>query len=44
LKSASESGNSVNICLGYEDLCGEDIIALAKSQVHRMTKAYENGT
>ena len=28
--------------LGYNDLCGDDILALTKSQVNGMTKAYNN--
>jgi len=33
----------MSIRLGYEDLCGSDVLALNNSQVNRMTKAYENG-
>ena len=33
----------VSIRLGYEDLCGSDVIALTNSQVNRMTKAYQDG-
>jgi len=43
LKWAIESKGPVSIRLGYEDLEGNDILALTNSQVNRMTKAYENG-
>jgi len=43
LKHALEHGEPVSIRLGYNDLCGDDILALTNSQVNRMTKAYENG-
>ena len=29
--------------LSYEDLCGDDVLALTKLQVNRMTKAYQSG-
>ena len=43
LKQAIESKDPVSIRLGYEDLEGNDILALTNSQVNRMTKAYESG-
>ena len=33
----------VSICLGHEDLKGDDILAVTKSQANKMTKAHENG-
>ena len=29
--------------LSYEDLCGDDVLAVTKLQVNRMTKAYQSG-
>jgi len=43
LKRAIMSKGPVSIRLGYEDLEGNDILALTDSQVNRMTKAYDNG-
>jgi len=43
LKRAIESKSPVSIRLGFEDLCGNDILALTNAQVNRMAKAYENG-
>jgi len=43
LKQAIESKCPVSIRLGFEDLKGNEILALTNSQVNRMTKAYENG-
>jgi len=43
LKQAIESKCPVSIRLSYEDLEGNDHLALTNSQVNRMTKAYENG-
>jgi len=43
LKQAIELTGPLRIRLGYEDLKGNDILALTNSQVNRMTKAYENG-
>ena len=42
-KQAIESKGPMSMRLGYEDLEGNDILALTNSQVNRMTKAYENG-
>jgi len=39
IKRAWEHGDPVSIHLGYNDLCGDDILALTNSQVNRMTKA-----
>jgi len=33
----------VSIRLGYEDLCGNDVLTLTNLQVNRMTKAYQDG-
>ena len=42
IKKAIESNSKfITIRLGYTDLCGEDVIALTKSQVDRLVKAYE---
>ena len=43
LKHALEHGEPVSIRLGYNDLCGDDILALTNAQINRITKAYENG-
>jgi len=42
LQHAVDTKSPVRIRLGYEDLCGSDVLALTNSQVNRMTKAYEN--
>jgi len=42
-KHAVDAKSPVSIRLGYEDLCGRDVIALTNSQVNRMTKAYQDG-
>jgi len=42
-KRAIESNSPVSIRLGFEDWCGNDILALTNAQVNRMAKAYENG-
>ena len=42
IKKAIESnGKFITIRFGYTDLYGEDVIALTKSQVDRVVKAYE---
>ena len=42
LKKAFESNcESITICFKFSDLYGEDVIALTKSQVDRIVKAYE---
>jgi len=33
----------VSFRLSYEDFCGDDVLALTKLQVNRMTKAYQSG-
>ena len=43
LQTALHVGGPVSIRLGHEDLNGEDVIALTKSQVDRLAKAYESG-
>ena len=41
-KKAIESNSKfITIRFGYNDLYGEDVIALTKSQVDRLVKAYE---
>ena len=42
IKKAIESNSKfITICFGFTDLYGEDVIALTKSQVDRLVKAYE---
>ena len=42
IKKAFESNSKfITIRFGYTDLYGEDVIALTKSQVHRLVMAYE---
>jgi len=43
LKHAVDTKSPVSIRVGYEDLCGSDVLALTNSQVNRMTKAYQDG-
>ncbi|WAQ98599.1 hypothetical protein MAR_022972 [Mya arenaria] len=43
LKSALQSGEAVSIRLSHLDLNGEDVLAITKAQVTKMTKAYQNG-
>ena len=43
LHEALQTGGPVSIRLGHEDLNGEDILALTKSQVNKLSKAYESG-
>lgn len=43
LKSGLQSGEAVSIKLSHHDLSGEDILALTKAQVTKMTKAYQDG-
>ena len=43
LKHVVDTKSPVSLCLGYEDLCGSDVLALTNSQVNRMTKAYQDG-
>jgi len=42
LKHVVDTKSPVSIRLGYEDLCGNYVIALTNSQVNRMTKAYQD--
>jgi len=37
-----ENENPMSVRLSYEGLCGDDVLALTKSQMNRMTKAYNN--
>ena len=42
IKKAFESNSrSITIRFKFSDLHGEDVIGLAKSQVHRLVEAYE---
>ena len=43
LQSALHEGGPVSIRIGYEDLNGEDVLALTKSQVTKITKACRGG-
>ena len=43
LHNALQVGGPVSIHLGYDDLDGEDVLALTNSQVTKITKAYEGG-
>ena len=43
LQSALQEGGPVSIHIGYEDLNGEDVLALTKSQVTKIAKAYRGG-
>ena len=44
LKKAIESGShSVTIRLNHDDLIGGDVLALTKSQINKLAKAYESG-
>ena len=43
LQSALQVGGPVSIRLGHEDLNGEDVLALTKAQVTKITKAYQSG-
>ena len=42
VKRALESENGVSIRLGYEDMTGEDVLALTERQRKKLAKAYEN--
>jgi len=43
LKHAVYTNSPVSIRLGYEYLCGSDVLALTNSQLNRITKAFQNG-
>ena len=43
LKRALEAGSPVSIRVGFEDLCGRNLLALTKSQVNKMTIGYQSG-
>ena len=44
LQHAIKAGcSAVSICLGHEDLQGNDILAITNAQAKKMTKAHENG-
>ena len=43
LQSALQVGGPVSIRLGHEELNGEDVLALTKAQVTKITKAYQSG-
>jgi len=42
VKRALESENGVSIRLGYDDMTGEDVLALTQRQKEKLVKAYEN--
>ena len=45
LQHAIKAGSSaVSIHLGHEDLKGNDILAITRSQAKKLVKAHENGT
>jgi len=43
LKHAVDTKSPASIRLGYEDLCGSDVLALTNLQMNRRTKAYQDG-
>ena len=43
LQTALQTGGPVSIRLGYEDLQGEDVLALTNSQINKLAKAYKSG-
>ncbi len=43
LQTALQTGGPVSIRLSHEDLNGEEVLALTKSQVNKLAKAYESG-
>ena len=43
LQTALQVGGPVSIRLGHEDLNGEDVLALTKAQVTKISKAYQSG-
>ena len=43
LQNALQTHGPVSIRLDHEDLNGDDILALTKSQLNKLTKAYESG-
>ena len=43
IQNALRTGGPVNIRLSYEDLDGQDVLALTSTQVNRIAKAYEGG-
>jgi len=42
LKHVLEHGEPLSIRLGYNDLCGDDILALTNAQINKMTEAFQN--
>lgn len=42
-RALSNSADSVTIKLGHEDLNGDDVIALTKTQINKLARAYEAG-
>ena len=44
IKKAIQSGSVVNLKLSYQDLDGEHVLALTKTQVNKIVKVYTNGT
>ena len=43
LQNALQDNKPIGIRLSYDDLNGDDVLALTKSQVDKIKKAYENG-
>ena len=43
IRQALQNGGPVSIRLSHEDLNGEDVLGLTKSQVNKLAKAYETG-
>ena len=44
IKKAIQKGTAVSIKLSHQDLNGEDVLALTKTQLNKMKKAYTDGT
>ena len=43
IQNALQEDKPIGIRFNYEDLNGNDVLALTKSQVSKIQKAYENG-
>ena len=44
IKKAIQNGTAASIKLSHQDLNGEDVLALTKTQLNKMKKAYTDGT
>ena len=44
IKKATQTGTAVSIKLSHQDLNGEHVLALTKTQLNKMAKAYTDGT